>query len=122
MTIRIKGLIAGIEVDLSIDGLDSDSLSKIVSGISQPVANKKAEVSQQNAPFGSDESQQAWQLARALIKDQGEVLSCDLVNYLNNKGFSDRAIKKALLLLREQGEVATCLSKDGQQRVYRQHP
>ena len=131
MAIRITGTIAGLEVDVTVEGIDQRSLSQLATSViksagvasATEVANKSAEESKDSpsevARGAALGSQQALQFALAHINQMGSVDSCDLINYLTDKGVADLAIKRALLLLRQGNDVETVPSDDGLQRVYR---
>lgn len=135
MAIRITGTIAGLAVDLTLEGLDSQSLGELssslvkqasISDVRQPGETSQADLAAKASPGESElgaalGSHKALQLALVHINQCGSVDSCDLINYLSDNGFSDSAIKRALLLLRQGGDVQTVRSEDGLQRVYRRH-
>lgn len=137
MAIRVKGTIGGTEIDLTIEGIDASSLTglaKIVTA-NQDVGNEPVSDGD-NTPTNqarrtsnpADEpipranpiqNRKAYELALNQVQSEQRVLSSDLINYLSNLGMDDLAIKRALLMLRESGEVIVEHSDDGLQRVYR---
>ncbi|BFM06326.1 hypothetical protein [Halioxenophilus aromaticivorans] len=129
MAIKITGTIAGFAVDLTLEGVDKRSLVDIAAslgeGISQVKTTSEASLDEQETapqtPVSTTTmgSEKARQMALAHINVQGEISSCDLINYLSANGISDGAIKRALLLLRQGGEVDTAHADSGQQRIYK---
>ncbi|GAB2189182.1 hypothetical protein [Sessilibacter sp. MAH2] len=133
--IKVKGKIAGIDVDLEIDGLSQElfkQFTQLVSSSSATLAssqestelshtsdNQHSENGQlTNSPPYFPVAQQSAQLALQYLKEHGDTSSSVLIDYLSSHGCSDQEIKKSLMALRESDDVRTYKSDDGQQRFY----
>jgi len=123
MAIRIHGTVAGLPIDLTVEGLSKESLAEILTNLEcvQNVASQIGDVPAPEAIKKSPVGGAEWALNCAMehIAAQGEIASCDLINYLTEVGMDDVTIKRTLLFLREKGEVETVRSENGQQRIYR---
>lgn len=125
MAISIKGTIAGLKVDLTVDGIDDQWLVNLAAA-----AKATVEVSHiaedpsltasnlESAPPPDCSESTAMQIALDLLTEHGEMPSCDLINALDENGISELEIKKTLMFLRERDDIFTQRSQDGNQRTY----
>lgn len=129
MSIKIKGTVGGVSIDLEIDGITEELISDIGQVFKkddtcsvQKASATEAVVSDEErstedltaqSTFGQASINDAFDYIRA----KNEVASGELIDYLSGKGCSDSEIKRTMMMLRENPDIKTKQGSDFQ-RVY----
>lgn len=131
--IKVKGKIAGVDVDLEIEGFSQELFKQLSQLLTAKVAKNSDVNDEQSDSLNTQNttetskapvpqfpiSQQYAQIALQYLTDNGDTSSSILIEHLGALGCSDQEIKKSLMALRESDQVTTYKSDDGQQRFYR---